>query len=226
MTVGALRSTAVVALLLALVACRSTGDRSGSNGARPCVPMTGGSVCVDDRGDLSTCTSCWPRAPSPARFTCAGDGPARRCKDTRPRQPDDGDWECSETTGVTVCRGGLAPAGVSRGAPDPGWVCGAHAVGGGDAGAYPRVCVDFAPDYPAAEGWTCRYAYGSDTGGARTCEPSLATRVGDACAGSACPAGTRCASGRCLPPVPAPTCFFDQDCSPPAKCTFGTCRAG
>lgn len=213
---------AILALAPALVLTACTRSEPTRAAPAACITMTGGPV-TPDREKL-TPSACVTTARRPGSFSCEGEGAARRCTDAHPRQPDDGEWECSETSGVTVCRGGLAPAGVSPGSPDPGWVCGDHVVRG-DAGAYPRVCVDFAPDYPRAEGWTCRYAYVNDQG-VRRCEPSPATRAGDPCAGGACPSGTTCASGRCLPDAPAPRCFFDTDCDAPRKCVFGSCRAG
>ncbi len=143
----------------------------------------------------------------------------------RPRHPDDGEWECSEGTGVTVCRGGLAAAGVSAGAAEPAWECGGHRLPSesADAGAYPRVCVDFSPDYPSSEGWSCRYVYMNDLP-ERHCVRSPSTRAGDRCASGACPKGTLCVADRCVPPEPDVGCFFDRDCGSGKSCLFGTCR--
>lgn len=165
-------------------------------------------------------------------FACTGgsDGGAERCLQRRPRHPSDEEWECSERTGVTVCRGGLAAAGVSAGKPEPGWLCGDHSFavreGDGasvDAGAFRRICVDFAPDYPSPQGWSCRYVYVNDLP-ERECTRSPSTRAGDPCASGACPKGTQCVRDLCLPARPEVSCFFDTDCATSHECTFGTCR--
>lgn len=172
--------------------------------------------------DAAPAAAAAPKRTAPP-WDCGDAGAADTCVQRRPRQPDDGEWECSERSGVTVCRGGLAAAGVSAGAPERGWVCGAHR-GVTDAGAYPRVCVDFAPDYPSAEGWSCRFAYVDDLP-RRECQRSPSTRVGDPCASGACPPGTTCVGDRCLAPTPNPSCFFDAECTQGQHCLFGSCRA-
>jgi len=153
-------------------------------------------------------------------FACSGE----RCTQTRPRQPDDGDWECSEGAGVTVCRGGLGAAGVSAGPPEEGWICGDRRVT--DSGSYPRVCVDFAPDPPpGTTRASCHYVYSGGLG-RRECTRAPEPQVGDACmvgAPNACPTGTTCIGSVCLPREPQVGCFFDQDCQG-AACVFGTCQ--
>lgn len=228
-----------VGLVLVLAGCGRAERRptaasqaaSASSTETLCTRLGPESVCWGkDGGVRCVGPSCIPEAPPPpalrprvaSPFSCDGGV----CEQERPRQPDDGEWECGEGTGVTVCRGGLMAAGVSHGSPDGRWLCGDHRVE--DAGAYPRVCVDFSPETPGAErdagaGWSCRYAYVSNMP-VRRCAQSQSTRVGDRCASGACPPGSACVSERCVPPKPDVGCFFDDECGAGRACTFGSCR--
>jgi hypothetical protein len=158
---------------------------------------------------------CQPRRRGSSGFACRADG---ACTQRRPRLPDDGEWECTDRSGAVVCRGGIAAAGVVAGADDPGWLCGSGAPSfWGD-----RVCVDLSPDVPQeAGGWSCRFE--GDADATRLCVPSSAPRLAGPCdTPGACPDGSACIAGICLPPKPAPSCFLDSDCAS-GKCLFGSC---
>lgn len=164
---------------------------------------------------------------------CAGSGSEQRCEDRRfasepfsckadfctqrhPRMPDDGEWECADLDGVVVCRGWSEAAGVVAGPVDPGWHC------GGRAGApSERICVDFAPDRPAGEPWSCRFHHESHAA-RRSCTRGGPGPLGHAC-GDGCPFGSVCVLERCLPLEPKPSCWVDKDCGA-AKCAHGSCR--
>jgi hypothetical protein len=129
--------------------------------------------------------------------------------------------------GAVICAGGERAAGVVAGPPDPAWICGARRGQAVRDTIGPRICVDFAPDFPDGKmaGWRCRTE--NNPGGARVCEraPGVAT-LADACdRARPCVDGARCVSGRCVPERPAPSCWLDSDC-PGSACRFGTCRQG
>ncbi len=138
--------------------------------------------------------------------------------------PDDGEWECIDLDGVTLCRRGVPAAGVIAGPSDPGWVCGERT--GGDPGE--RLCVDYSPDLPGGDtrGWRCRYDH--KRGEHRVCtRRDDAPALGRACRGDrGCPATLDCVAGHCVPAAPAPSCWFDKDCEPGSKCRLGTCAEG
>ena len=146
--------------------------------------------------------------------------------------PDDGEWECTDLAGAVVCRGGIAPAGVSVGAPDLGWVCGERPGGGAFGRA---ICVDFAPDLPdpqkarEREGggrWECSYSYVT-LRAERICVPRSpkAGFLGDPCvADRSCLRGARCVAGRCAASRSRPSCWLDADCVS-GTCNFGSCEA-
>lgn len=170
---------------------------------------------------------CIDRGRAASAFVCE----AGRCVQRQPRMPDDGEWECADLAGAVVCRGGIAPAGVSVGARDVGWICGERA----DGGAFGRaVCVDFAPDLPDVQNardhdggghWECSYSYVT-LRAERVCVPRTAKAgfLGDACAADgSCLRGARCAGGRCLPPRPRPSCWLDAECAR-GHCNFGSCE--
>jgi hypothetical protein len=178
------------------------------------------------------------RAGAPA-FTCAG----ARCVQAYARRPDDGEWTCVDTAGAEVCVGWSPVAGVAPARADPAWICGPrrgpHAPqgvrlggrraqasrSGPDDGAGDRVCVDLAPDVPDGDGgaWRCRVENGPSP--PRVGERGAAAgSLGVACDGARpCVDGAVCASGRCVPQRPAPSCWLDEDC-PTGACRFGTCR--
>lgn len=182
-------------------------------------------------------------APTPLGFRCSGSGPTRTCTPREAsaavfacdlatctqryaRQPDEGEWTCSDYAGVAVCVGSERAAGVSSTGTDPGWICGARRGARDRLGA--RVCVDLSPDFPEgrAAGLRCRWSY--DCGAARVCvRDPQAHAVGDACdAARPCVAGALCVGARCVPPWPRPSCALDADCESGA-CRFGSCaRAG
>jgi len=158
------------------------------------------------------------RARDAPSFVCDGD----TCRQANPRLPDDGEWECADFASVVVCHGGLSPAGVPPGGADTGFSCGARR--GAHAAPGERVCVDTSPDLPdgAARGYRCRFE--AVSGPSRTCRKDPKARsVTDPCiAPSDCETGLLCASGRCLPPRPSPSCWLDRDCDK-GTCRFGSC---
>lgn len=175
-----------------------------------------------------------PRLPSLRGYRCSGRGAERSCEDRRhasdafachgelctqryPRLPDDGEWECADLDGVVVCRGWADAAGVVAGRPDPGWFCGARRGAAGE-----RICVDFAPDRPNGEPWSCRFQYEPELP-LRACTRGGRGPLGSAC-GAGCPFGSVCVADRCLPLEPQPSCWIDKDCGDGKKCAFGTCR--
>jgi hypothetical protein len=152
------------------------------------------------------------RPPWTPPFACTADA----CVQRHPRLPDDGEWECLDQAGASVCRGGDPPAGVVAGLADGRWICGAR---GGE-----RICVDLLGDFPSggAEGWRCRYQ--SSPRPRRICqrEPG-AHHLGDRCdRRQPCVDGAACREGRCLAPPPRPSCWLDSDCASGA-CRFGSC---
>lgn len=156
---------------------------------------------------------CVDRARRAGPFACEGD----RCVQASPRLPDDGEWECFERMGAAICRRRSPSAGVVAGPADAGWICGEHLETG------QPICVDPSPDLPEGDdrGWACHYERGKE----RVCErdpaaPELSRACDD---GQACPRGTRCAAGRCLPRRLAPQCWFDEDCGDRAPCRLATC---
>ena len=162
---------------------------------------------------------CTRRTDDAPAFACAGD----RCVQRHPRAPDDGEWQCADSAGATVCVGGARPAGVAPAPADAGWTCGARRSG--DPGT--RVCVDLSPDFPDghARGWRCRTMY--DGPARRICDrdPNAHT-LADACnQARPCVDGSRCTDGRCLPERPAPACWLDDEC-PGGRCRFGSCLGG
>ena len=185
---------------------------------------------------------CVARALTSAAFACNG----ATCEQRHPRMPDDGEWQCTDSGGATVCAGGEPAAGVApaaaasetgelRGAgssagglepsqgsmsKDPGWFCGQR------RGATPpeRVCVDFSPDFPdgSMDGWRCRTLYDGPL--RRVCDRDAPGRTLAApCdAGQPCVDGSRCVTGRCVPDKPAPSCVLQTDCAS-GRCRFGSC---
>jgi len=166
-------------------------------------------LCVDRRAD----------APA---FSCVGD----RCTQSHARRPDDGEWTCVDAAGAEVCLGGGRAAGVAAAPTDPAWLCGARrgAATRGD-GSPARVCVDLSPDLPDGDitAWRCHAVNGPAP--ARVCERGARTGgLGVACERSRpCVDGAICASGRCVPARPAPSCWLDADCRGGA-CRLGSCR--
>jgi hypothetical protein len=207
----------------------------------PCADVGDRRVCWSGaKGEPMPVGRDLPPFPSPVSlgFLCSGQGLARECevRDTapafscegstctqrHPRQPDDGQWQCSDDSGVAVCASVAAAAGVPEGRVERGWMCSQR----GNRGDGSRVCVDLSPDFPdgAPAGWRCRWSH--DSGTVRTCvrDPSAHT-LGDSCDGQhPCVAGARCAVGHCEPPRPAPACALDGDCAR-NTCRFGTCLA-
>jgi hypothetical protein len=171
------------------------------------------------------------RAAAPA-FVCAGD----RCTQAHARRPDDGEWTCVDTAGAEVCESAGRAAGVVPAPDDPAWICGPRRgaatrvhdqIGRLGRGVAPdtRICVDLSPDFPDGDiaAWRCRAENGASP--ARVCERGAAPgALGVVCDGARpCVDGALCASGRCVPARPAPSCWIDDDC-PGGACRFGTCR--
>jgi hypothetical protein len=251
-SVGRAESFAGV-LALALVACRSQSVAIVDRAAAYRCPSSDVGESCSDVSDLRVCWSAdGPRLvprpvppfppPTEAGFRCTGPGPARTCDpraalagpfacsgatcvQAHPRQPDDGEWTCSDDAGVTVCVGSERAAGTLASEPAPGWICGARrrpAALNDRFGA--SVCIDLSPDFPDghASGFRCRWVY--EQGLSRECsrDPS-AHAVGDACdAMRPCVGGAACVASRCLPLSHAPSCWLDTDC-PSGVCRFGSC---
>lgn len=139
--------------------------------------------------------------------------------------PDDGEWECVELSGVVLCHSRGAGAGMQAGPLALGWRCGARR--GASAGE--RICVDLDPDRPElATHRQCRFElrFGMQQ---RSCTPTRALIIGDVCTADAraCPSGSRCEAGMCLPARPEPACWLDRDCGDGAHCVLGSCaKAG
>ncbi|MGH7436162.1 MAG: hypothetical protein ACRENE_10860 [Polyangiaceae bacterium] len=178
-------------------------------------------------------------SPTPLGYRCSGQGAMRTCaprddvrpfarrgdvfEQTHPRQPDEGQWQCSDDSGVTVCTGGEPAAGVPPSPVAAGWECGERRRS--LPGPAPeRVCVDLSPDFPEGSplGWRCRWRY--EPAPLRECKPDPGAHVlGDVCdARSPCVLGAVCVQGRCLPPRPAADCSLDSDCGA-GSCRFGSC---
>jgi hypothetical protein len=206
--------------LLAMTACR-----------RPAADPESGGADRRDCADVDTLRVCWDgarprvvgratRAPAIARgpaFACVAD----QCEQRHPRMPDAGEWQCMDSAGATICRGGAPAAGVAPSAADPRWFCGVRR-GGEEPGT--RICVDLSPDFPdgRARGWRCRTLY--DGPPRRACDRDAdAHTLAETCdARHPCVDGSRCAEGWCVPERPAPACWREQDCSGD-RCRFGSC---
>lgn len=198
-----------------------------------CADVADTRVCWVD-GELRRVERPLPALPTQRGFRCSGSGAARVCEDRRhasdafacsgelctqrhPRLPDDGEWECADLDGALVCRGWAEAAGVVAGKPDPGWFCGPRAGQPAE-----RICVDFAPERPAGEPWSCRFQFEAGLP-ARACTRGGPGPLGRAC-GAGCPFGSACVLDRCLPLEPKPGCWIDKDCGEGAKCAHGSCR--
>jgi hypothetical protein len=241
-----------VLLLAASASCRHTPAPSTSaatqypapspeDGGRVCSDVGGERVCWrGDKAELVARTLPGGATP-PHGYRCGGAGRERVCEDRsrngsaftcgtqrclqeRPRMPDDGEWECVEISGVVFCHSRGAVAGMQTGPIDLGWSCGPRR--GADEGE--RICVDLDPDRP--DGGADRHCRFEPHFGApqRSCTAARTLLVGDACQNSqACPAGSRCEVGLCLPARPEPACWLDRDCGAGARCVFGSCaKAG
>jgi hypothetical protein len=162
---------------------------------------------------------CEDRNRNASAFVCG----TQRCLQERPRMPDDGEWECVEISGVVFCHSRGTLAGMQSGPLDLGWICGARR--GRTDGE--RICVDLDADRPDLTNRRCRFEphFGAPQ---RGCTPVQTLLVGDACTDSkACPAGSQCKAGLCLPARPEPACWLDRDCGEGARCVLGSCaKAG
>jgi hypothetical protein len=237
---------AVASALLAAAApaCRprapAPGNASGGAAGADCADVETLRVCWDAAGGPHVAKLPPPASAPPAAlgWRCVGNGAAikcmrrtasapafvctgSRCLQQHPRMPDDGEWQCTDSAGATICLGGERAAGVSAaGPPDAGWFCGMRR--GADAGA--RLCVDLSPDFPDdhARGWRCRTLY--DGPPRRVCDRDLdAHTLAESCdASRPCVDGSRCTDGWCLPERPAPACWLQTDC-PGGRCRFGSC---
>lgn len=197
-------------------------------------------VCFRDDGPVIVPRTL-PDGPAPPNgWRCGGPGPARaervcedrsrnaspfvcgtqRCLQVRPRMPDDGEWECVEISGVVFCHSRGEAAGMEAGPLDLGWLCGPRR--GSASGE--RICIDLDADRPnLSSSQRCRYEqqFGAVQ---RICVPAEGALVGGACEPTvACPDGSRCSAGRCLPARPEPACWLDGDCGERARCVFGSC---
>lgn len=138
--------------------------------------------------------------------------------------PDDGDWECTDQSGLVVCRGGHEAAGVHEGPADEGFSCGAIARDE----EHRRVCIDARADQPTVEGWACRHERDHEGPFAdvvvRRCTPDSSPRLGARCDEGACPAGLACRADRCVLANDAPPdCWLDTDCQGGSTCVLAHC---
>jgi len=140
-----------------------------------------------------------PRVLRAGEHVCQGE----LCRQAHPRLPDTGEWRCAEAEKVVWCAGGEPAAGVTPGAADPQFRCGAR--WGARAAKGERVCVDAVPDYPdgARDDYDCSYE--QERGVTRVCRKQRR-------------AARALAHGGALP-----ACFFDEDC-PSGSCDRGACR--
>jgi len=161
---------------------------------------------------------CRDRALDVPPFRCSGNA----CRESHPRLPDDGEWECAAVAGAVMCHGGEAPAGIPRGSIDTGFSCGDRIVKAAKRGE--RVCVDFSPDFPEGTGRGLRCRYDAEQGLTRICESDPNAHVlGDACdPAHPCVDGASCVFERCVPGRPEPSCWVAADCDH-GTCRFGTC---
>jgi hypothetical protein len=220
------------------------GSAPADDVGEPCADVSDLRACWGAPGGPLLVARTLPSFPAPTAmgFRCTGSGAARTCEPREAsaeafacvlttctqryaRQPDEGEWSCSDDAGIAVCVGSEPPAGVSSTSTDAGWTCGERRGTRGRLGA--RVCVDLSPDFPEgrASGFRCRWTY--DHGAARVCarDPE-AHAVGDACdATRPCVVGALCVGARCVPPLPRPSCAFDSDCEG-SSCRFGSCVRG
>lgn len=200
--------------------------------------------------DVGSVRACWvaggptlvprplPASADPTRFRCTGIGAERHCRDRAtlappfscagdtctqplPRRPDDGEWQCSDLSGATLCRELAKPAGIVPGPADPGWICGTRA-----GKKQERLCLDLSPDRPARPvNESCRYDE-ERVPAARVCVPGTQRNVGDPCPDGRCPDGSECSGGHCLPERAAIDCWASDDCGPGQRCALGFCRGG
>jgi hypothetical protein len=206
--------TLTLMLTLTSASCRSPATDRGDT----CADV--GSLRVCWQGATATvvgrATQGRARAMAAGRFVCDG----ASCEQRHPRMPDDGEWQCSDSGGATVCAGGEAAAGVAPARAEPGWFCGQR------RGATPpeRVCVDLSPDFPDGnmDSWRCQTLYDGPV--RRICGRETPGRtLGVACdARRLCVDGSRCIDGWCIPERPAPSCRLDADCER-GRCRFGSC---
>lgn len=249
------RGPGCAAIALALVACSSRSAPSTAievARAWPSPAADVGELCADVETlrvcwDASGRPTVVPRAlpprpaPTPLGFRCSGQGAARvcaprddvgpfvcdggTCVQAHPRQPDDGQWQCTDDAGVTVCVGGGPAAGVVATPAAAGWICGfGPPAPGGEAR---RVCIDLSPDFPGGAATALRCRGSANPAPLRTCTRDPEAHVlGDACdADHPCVVGSSCAAGRCVPPRPRADCALPGDCARGA-CRFGSCARG
>ncbi len=129
-----------------------------------CDDLSDTRICWDSHGEATRVAREVPpfAPPTPLGFRCSGQGAERTCEprdgagvfacdgaictQRHPRQPDDGEWECADDSGVTVCAGGEPPSGVATAKPVPGWTCGSRARGDDTSSLHgarsSRVCVE------------------------------------------------------------------------------------
>jgi hypothetical protein len=164
---------------------------------------------------------CTERSRYAGPFVCTG----KRCVQRYPVLPDDGEWSCEVTGGMSVCVGAVpasgvgSPAGAEARMSATGYWCGRRRGSGGE-----RVCVDLSPDFPDgnAEGWRCHYETAKRL--ERVCDRGPEPfQIGDHCGPrQPCLDGSHCVAGRCVPETPDPSCWLDADC-PDGRCRFGSC---
>lgn len=178
-----------------------------------------------------------PNGPAPERgYRCEGSGEQRRCVDraalsdpfdcdesgctqSHPELPSsDAEWECVETSSVVQCRRFSDAAGVPSPRGETAFACGPRR-----GAPHQVICVDFSPETPPLE-YACRVRF-EGAQPTRVCGPSGMTQVASECPDvSACPPGSECVDGYCLPHRPKPDCWLDTDCDADQRCRFGTCE--
>ncbi len=176
--------------------------------------------------------------PEDARWRCAGTGSERRCVATLvrpfscdtdtcvqrfPALPSDGPTECSEVSGVVLCRTRSAPAGVVPGPDAIGWLSGE--APSQEPGETLQIFVDLSPqrpaDLPASE---CHFEHRPMIH--RVCRPSEGA---DGAVGGAgpCDDGLVRAGGVCVPErLPRGECWTTPDCSEGRRCVLSSCVEG
>lgn len=173
------RSFLAAAAVMTLAACSGTfatpkpekqDPQDGSTGSLPVPACPQNPDCALNY-DAEICREC------PEYWVCEDLPSGKRCTNPGPDLPGDGDWDCDDDNGTTVCRGDSFPDGGG----DTAWDCtrsGEYVVCENDSPAYPdgqgegpwncyfqgefRVCESGTPG--GGDGWVC-----VDNNGTREC---------------------------------------------------------
>ena len=211
---------------------RGRGDAAGLLGQRP-EPARGeacrlpasapapamGWRCV---GGGATRTCAEPRGEPRRRSRATAD----RCQQRHPRMPDDGEWQCTDSAGATVCMGGERAAGVAvaRRPSDAGWFCGARRGGDPGSRALRRPVARLSRRRARADGAAARCTTGP-RGACANATPAPTRWRKPATRGTRASTAAAAPDGWCVPERPAPACWLQTDC-PGGRCRFGSCLAG